>query len=91
MEELARRFSRIAIVADEKCISCGECTRHCQMGIPVQTFAQKQVTLDNTNSACIQCGICIEVCPLEVLSIGENGAQVELKYPGMMPPMASWE
>ena len=91
MEEIARRISRLAIVADNKCISCGECTRFCQMGIPVQTFAQKQVTLDNTNSACIQCGICIEVCPLEVLSIGAKGTEVEVNIPRMMPPRAIWE
>jgi ferredoxin len=61
------------------------------MGIPVQDFAQKQVTLDNTNSACIQCGICIEVCPLEVLSISDKGREVVLNLPKLMPPMASWE
>ncbi len=72
MEILSRRFSKIAIKADNKCIGCGECTRYCQMGIDVQQFAQKQETFHNGNSACIQCGICIQVCPMDVLSMGER-------------------
>jgi NosR/NirI family nitrous oxide reductase transcriptional regulator len=69
MELLAKAFSRIQIVANEKCIGCGECTRFCQMGIDVQRFAQREDPMHNGNSACIQCGICIEVCPMGVLSL----------------------
>lgn len=72
MELIAKRFARITIKANDKCIGCGECTRFCQMGINVQRFAQQQRDMDNSNSACIQCGICIQVCPMEVLSIGER-------------------
>ena len=69
MEHLSRWFGRLAIVADDRCISCGACTADCQMGIDVQGFAEKQVTLDNVNSACIQCGVCVEVCPMDVLTL----------------------
>jgi ferredoxin len=39
------------------------------MGIDVQSFAQRQTAFHNANSACIQCGICIEVCPMGVLEL----------------------
>lgn len=74
MEVLSKWFSKITIKADDKCIGCGECTKHCQMGIDVQKFAQRRVDMDNTNSSCIQCGICVQVCPMEVLSLGERGS-----------------
>ena len=61
MELLAKYIGRLAIHPNDKCIGCGECTRFCQMGIPVQQFAQKGALLDNTNSACIQCGAEAEV------------------------------
>ena len=69
MELLAKWFGRLKISSNDKCIGCGECTRYCQMGIPVQKFAQMREDLANHNSACIQCGICVEVCPMEVLSV----------------------
>ncbi len=69
MEFLASRFGRLAIASTDRCISCGECTRHCQMGIDVQSFAEQELYFDNANSACIQCGICVEVCPMDVLSL----------------------
>ena len=72
MEVIARRFAKITIQADDKCIGCGECTRHCQMGIQVQTFAQRRHDLDNSNSSCIQCGICVQVCPMDVLSVSRT-------------------
>lgn len=62
------RASRFAIVSNEKCITCGECTRNCQVGIDVMNFAMKQEELNNANSSCIGCGICVTVCPMDVLS-----------------------
>lgn len=69
MEGLSRVFGRLAIAANDKCISCGECTKACQMGIDVQGFAEQGQHLDNTNSACIQCGMCVQACPMSVLSL----------------------
>ena len=92
MEVLAAWFARLTIRADDRCISCGECTRYCQMGIDVQRFAQKQHDLDNTNSACIQCGICIEVCPMDVLTLDSNRPvtlRPDLQL--LVPPRAPWE
>ena len=86
MEAIARRFSRLAITSNDRCISCGECTLHCQMGISVERFAQRQLDLSNVNTACIQCGICIEVCPMDVLSIGTTGEAVALDQSVMMIP-----
>ena len=62
------KASRFAIVSNEKCITCGECTRNCQVGIDVMNFAMKQEELNNANSSCIGCGICVTVCPMDVLS-----------------------
>jgi len=67
------RVSRFAIAANEKCIACGECTRNCQVGIDVMSFALKQEELNNSNSSCIGCGICVTVCPMDVLSFGPAG------------------
>ncbi|MBI4815731.1 MAG: NAD(P)-binding domain-containing protein [Deltaproteobacteria bacterium] len=74
MELLSKWFGKLRIVESDKCIGCGECTRFCQMGIPVQKFAQMREPLANHNSACIQCGICVEVCPMDVLTL-ERGTQ----------------
>ena len=91
MEAIARRFSRLVIQSDDRCISCGECTLHCQMGIQVERFAQRQIDLSNINSSCIQCGICIEVCPMDVLSVGTAGQTVELGGGILGIPRAPWE
>jgi ferredoxin len=45
-----------------------ECTRNCQVGIDVMTYALKQEPITNANSSCIGCGICVTVCPMGVLS-----------------------
>jgi len=72
--------SRFAILADEKCIACGECTRYCQVGIDVMQYALKQQPIDNANSSCIGCGICVTVCPMGTLSFaaGGNGQLVQI-------------
>lgn len=71
-----RLKGRFAIKANEKCIACYQCSRHCQVGIPVMQYALKQEEFGNWNSSCIGCGICVTVCPMDVLSFGsENRCQ----------------
>jgi NosR/NirI family nitrous oxide reductase transcriptional regulator len=65
-------LSRYRIVANEKCIACTECTRNCLVGIDVMRFALKQEPITNANSSCIGCGICVTVCPMDVLSFRER-------------------
>lgn len=65
-------ISRFAIEANDKCIACNECSRHCQVGIDVMSYALKQETLDNATSSCIGCGICVTVCPMDTLSFEKS-------------------
>ncbi len=64
---LAARYGRLKIVSDEKCITCGECSKYCQVGVDVMHYATSQQPFDNSNTSCIQCGICVDVCPVDVL------------------------
>jgi len=65
------KWSRFKIVANDKCIGCYECSRNCQVGIDVMSYALKQTVLDNETSSCIGCGICVTVCPMDTLSFGQ--------------------
>jgi thioredoxin reductase/polyferredoxin len=67
-----RKWSKFKIVANDKCIACYECSRHCQVGIDVMSYALKQEVLDNNNSSCIGCGICVTACPMDTLSFGRQ-------------------
>jgi polyferredoxin len=69
---LSKAYGRLEIVADDKCISCTMCSRYCQVGVDVMSFAKNQEAFDNRNSACIHCGICIDVCPMDVLSFRQR-------------------
>ena len=60
---------KLAIVPNDECISCGECTRYCQMGIDVRGFAQREEPLSNESTCCVFCGICVTVCPVDVLKV----------------------
>jgi NosR/NirI family transcriptional regulator, nitrous oxide reductase regulator len=70
-------WGRFKIEANEKCIACGECSRYCQVGIDVMSYALKQQTLDNVTSSCIGCGICVTACPMETLSFGSDNNKSE--------------
>jgi NosR/NirI family transcriptional regulator, nitrous oxide reductase regulator len=74
-------ISRFKIVANDKCIACTECSRNCQVGIEVMSYALKQQVLDNASSSCIGCGICVSVCPMDTLSFG-NGTSHSVHIQG---------
>ena len=81
MEILARWFGKLKIGSNDKCIACNECSRYCQVGIDVMEFAQRREAFDNTNTACIQCGICVAVCPVDVLTFTrDRDVEVKLRY-----------
>ncbi len=65
---LAAWYGRLKIKSNDKCISCTMCSRYCQVGVDVMAFAKNQQAFDNRDSSCIHCGICIDVCPMDVLS-----------------------
>jgi len=78
-------ISRYHIQANDKCISCDECSRNCLVGIDVMSYAMKQETLDNSNSSCIGCGVCVTVCPMDVLAFSpkpKNGTAAIGSSPG---------
>jgi polyferredoxin len=76
-------ISRFRIVANDKCIACSECSRNCQVGIDVMSYALKQQPLDNGTSSCIGCGICVSVCPMDVLSFGPPAAPQLVQIAGI--------
>lgn len=66
-----RLFSKFRISTNGgQCISCGNCSTYCEMGIDVRAYAQKGENI--VRSSCVGCGICSAVCPRGVLKL-ENG------------------
>ena len=37
------------------------------------SFAKNQQSFSNADTSCIQCGICITVCPMDVLNFDNDG------------------
>ena len=68
MEILSRWYGRLAIVSNDRCIQCTKCSLYCQVGVDVMAFAKNGEPFSNRNSSCIHCGICVTVCPMDVLS-----------------------
>jgi polyferredoxin len=69
---LARAYGTLGIASNDQCISCGQCSKQCQVGVDVMQFAKNQERFDNKNSSCIHCGICIDVCPVDVLAFSQG-------------------
>jgi ferredoxin-type protein NapH len=66
---LVQRFkSRFRITTNGgQCISCGNCSTYCEMGIDVRWYAQRGQNI--VRSSCVGCGICSAVCPRGVLTL----------------------
>ncbi|MDG2431137.1 4Fe-4S dicluster domain-containing protein [Flavobacterium sp.] len=63
-----RLFSKFRITTNGgQCISCGNCSTYCEMGIDVRSYAQKGENI--VRSSCVGCGVCSAVCPRGVLKL----------------------
>ncbi|TDQ18361.1 4Fe-4S binding protein [Algoriphagus boseongensis] len=71
---IVQRFkSRFRITTNGgQCISCGNCSTYCEMGIDVRAYAQRGQNI--VRSSCVGCGVCSAVCPRGVLKL-ENGPE----------------
>lgn len=71
---LIQKFGRFRIrVKKDMCISCGLCSKYCEMGIDVRSYAQANQSF--TRASCVGCGLCSEVCPRGVLRLENAKAQ----------------
>ncbi len=74
---IQKYFSRFRITVNgDQCISCGNCSTYCEMGIDVKWYAQRGQNI--IRASCVGCGICSAVCPRGVLKL-ENGP-IEGRY-----------
>ncbi len=65
---LVQKLGRFRItVKRNMCISCGLCSKYCEMGIDVRSYAQANTSF--TRASCVGCGMCAEVCPRGVLRL----------------------
>jgi ferredoxin-type protein NapH len=72
---LIQKLGRFRIrVKKDMCISCGLCTKYCEMGIDVRAYAQANANF--TRASCVGCGMCAEVCPRGVLRL-ENSTPLD--------------
>jgi polyferredoxin len=77
---IQRFFSRFRITTNGgQCISCGNCSTYCEMGIDVRAYAQRGENI--VRASCVGCGLCAAVCPRGVLKL-ENGP-VGDRFPAM--------
>ncbi len=76
---LVQRFkSRFRITTNgNQCISCGNCSTYCEMGIDVRAYAQKGQ--DIVRSSCVGCGVCSAVCPRGVLRLENSSIDVDTR------------
>lgn len=79
---IQKYFSRFRITTNGgQCISCGNCSTYCEMGIDVKSYAQRGENI--VRASCVGCGVCSAVCPRGVLNL-ENGP-TDSRYNGLEP------
>ena len=80
-----RLFSRFRITTNgDQCMSCGNCSTFCEMGIDVRSYAQKGQNV--VRASCVGCGVCASVCPRGVLKL-ENGSTHADRFEGADQPL----
>ena len=63
-----QKFGRFRVtVKKDMCISCGNCSTYCEMGIDVRAYAM--ANQDIKRASCVGCGMCAHVCPRGVLKL----------------------
>ena len=71
---IQRYKSRFRITTNGgQCISCGNCSTYCEMGIDVRWYAQRGQNI--IRSSCVGCGVCSSVCPRGVLNLEVKGEE----------------
>ncbi len=84
---LQRAFSRFRITTNGgQCMSCGNCSTYCEMGIDVRAYAQSGENI--VRASCVGCGVCAAVCPRGVLKL-ENGPK-ETRFEGSSEPVRAF-
>ncbi|MEO9967745.1 MAG: 4Fe-4S dicluster domain-containing protein [Reichenbachiella sp.] len=81
---LVQRFkSRFRITTNGgQCISCGNCSTHCEMGIDVRWYAQRGENI--VRSSCVGCGVCSAVCPRGVLNLENRSDDNRFETAGLI-------
>lgn len=81
---LVQRFrSRFRITTNGgQCISCGNCSTYCEMGIDVRWYAQRGQNI--VRSSCVGCGVCSSVCPRGVLNLENKDTNGRLNQPSFL-------
>ena len=70
---LVQKLGRYRItVKPDMCISCGNCSTYCEMGIDVRSYAQRNESF--TRASCVGCGMCAHMCPRGVLKLENSSA-----------------
>jgi polyferredoxin len=62
------KLGKSGISANNMCMACGMCNKHCDMGIDIRRNAMLGLTTKTTS--CVYCGACVAICPRNVLRIG---------------------
>lgn len=78
-------WSRFRITTNgDQCMSCGNCSTYCEMGIDVRSYAERGENI--VRASCVGCGICSAVCPRGVLKL-ENGTTHADRFYGSDRPL----
>ncbi len=65
-----------------QCISCGNCSTYCEMGIDVRAYAQRGQNI--IRSSCVGCGVCSAVCPRGVLNLENRDEENRYNQPVLL-------